>query len=454
MSQLRGQESHLEVFDLQFVDPWSVETAITTLYEGQPPGAAPTVSSDYGSQRLLVRGSEAQIAEVRGLLTKMGEVAYSQPNANGGGEIRTIPFRGDTAAAVQQIQQLWPRLRQNRIQVVIPSAPGLRIDRPQNPPPADDDGDDDSPNDSSAARRSTGVSRFVAIEAEGASTAANDAPTAQTEAAEDMPAVVIVPDQQRITIASADLEALDQMESLLRAISGADAEYNSSASDFAVFLLRNTGASEIRQLLGDLFEQVRENSGVGAGSASSLIPAFGPNFGEVAVVADDRLNALIVHGDRQERQLIQELLEVLDSEDLPNPIVVYSPELVSLRNAQANRVIGILRNVYRSQLTTGGGRRSVEIPEGVSPEVASVLQQINAAAAAPVLTLDIDRATNSIIMRAPPELRREIKSFVSELDDIAETNVQRNVRVIQLKRAKSDNIQAVLEQFILDPQRD
>ena len=144
--------------------------------------------------------------------------------------------------------------------------------------------------------------------------------------------------------------------------------------------------------------------------------------------ADERLNALIIHAGRKERDLIEELLRVLDTEDLPNPIIVFQPELVALQFTRANRVLTILRNVYKSQLASGGGRKKVAIPEEVSSEVASVLRQINAAAAAPVLTLDIDETTNSIIMRAPPELRQEIKAFIDTLDINAAANKNRNVR--------------------------
>ena len=220
----------------------------------------------------------------------------------------------------------------------------------------------------------------------------------------------------------------------------------------------------MRQLLGDLFEQLRKNDSASSGegglggrdgrpgppSGFGFGSIFGRTFGNVAVVADDRLNALIIHGDREERELIRELLRVLDTKELANPIVVHQPELLRLENTQADRVLGILQNVYKSQLQSGGGRRKVEIPEGVSPEVASVLQQINAAAGAPVLTLDVDATTNSIVMRAPPELRQEIQTFVSSLDAGAGKNRSRNVRVIRLRRGKSDQIRDALREFILE----
>lgn len=439
LKQLVRTETVMEMFELNYVDPWVVESAIESLFQGQPDSASPSVSSDYTSQRLFVRGTQGQIDQIAALLTKMGESVKTAEQASQG-DVRTIPFRGDVNSAVERIRQLWPRIRRNRIQVVAPSEPNFRLH---------EEGIDDAESDSEPEEDGNDVNtrtRHIVMQ-----DAAPEQESTRDPANSETP-VVVIPQGDRITIASSDHDALDQMETLLRALSRGDgADGSSLNSDFAVFLLRNTGASDMGQLLSDLFEQLRSNSGSLPGGAVPGM-SFGPTFGDVAVVADDRLNALIIHGDRKERELIEELLRVLDSKDLPNPIVVYQPELVMLKNTQAERVLAILRNVYRSQLDSGGGRKSVDIPEGVSSDVATVLQQINAAAAAPILTLDIDETTNAIVMRAPPELRQEIKAFVSTLDDKAATNRSRNVRVLRLHGGKSDRIQEALQQFIL--QRD
>lgn len=504
---LSGAATELEVFDLDYVDPWTVESAVDTLFMNQPASASPTITSDYFSPRIFVRGSKSQIEQIRGLLRKMGETSVVRREAQSGGDVRTIPFDGDVNAAILQLQQVWPRVRQNRIQVVAPSAPSqnrrsilpprVTPSRPLDLPSADDDSvmadedqriafvalqtstrapaaDSNEP-DAVEVTNAAPVTDADPVAEQDLKVAGEDAPDVETN--EDAP-VVIVPGADRITIASSDHEALNQLEELLRVMSRVESDDTGPGSDFAVFLLRNTGASDMRQLLGELFDQLRKNSGVsssrsggggfgggfrsssrgssggygggGGFGGSGFSSLFGPNFGNVAVVADDRLNALIIHGDRQERELIEELLSVLDTKDLPNPIVVYQPELIRLQNTQADRVLGILQNVYRSQLQSGGGRKKVEIPEGVGPEVAGVLQQINAAAGAPILTLDVDDTTNSIVMRAPPEIRQEITAFVQKLDSGAGANRSRNVRVIRLERGKSDRIRDALEQFILE----
>ena len=487
LGSLSGVETDLEVFDLDYVDPWTVESAVDSLYLNQPASASPTVTSDYFSQRIFVRGTKEQIGEIRKLLMKMGETSVAPRSATGRGDVRTIPFRGDVDAAVEQLRQVWPQLRGNRIQVVAPSAPPVRsslVPSPVEAVPLRSAPEADNPlqeedSDGSVQTGGTAAVRYVALqtttrapEAENDPSPSDDASADEAEPAVAKPdaPIVVIPDGDSITIASSDQEALNQLEELLRLLSRSEADATSRpGSDFAVFLLRNTGASDMRQLLGELFEQLRKNdrsssggprssggfggSGLGGGFSGGFGNLFGPNFGNVAVVADDRLNALIIHGDRQERELIEELLRVLDTKDLPNPIVVYQPELIRLQNTQAERVLAILRNVYTSQLKSGGGRKKVDIPEGVGPEVASVLQQINATAGAPILTLDVDDTTNSIVMRAPPELRQEITAFVQKLDQGAGENRSRNVRVIRIRKGKSDQIREAIQQFILDRSR-
>ena len=207
-------------------------------------------------------------------------------------------------------------------------------------------------------------------------------------------------------------------------------------SNFTVFILRNTGALEIEVLLKRLFDELPYQFG---------------GISDAVVVSDERLNALIVHGSVRTREMVAELLEVLDTDDLPDFLNIYQPEMITLQNTQATRVLDILNNVYRSQLTTRGSSRSpLRVPRGVGSSVASMLQQMNAAASGPLLTLEVDESSNSLIVRAPPELRDEIRQFAQQIDLQAATRSNRHVRVIQLKRSKSDRMQTVLEHFLAD----
>ncbi len=84
----------------------------------------------------------------------------------------------------------------------------------------------------------------------------------------------------------------------------------------------------------------------------------------VKIVADSRINALIVSGNRQDRRTVEDLLGVLDSEDLLDSLQQISPTTLALESASANNVESILRDVYRSQLSSGAGRRPVALATG------------------------------------------------------------------------------------------
>ncbi len=45
-------------------------------------------------------------------------------------------------------------------------------------------------------------------------------------------------------------------------------------------------------------------------------------------------------------------------------VLLNQPVIVPIRNTDANRVLTILNSLYRTQLSSGGGRKQVSIPEG------------------------------------------------------------------------------------------
>ena len=88
------------------------------------------------------------------------------------------------------------------------------------------------------------------------------------------------------------------------------------------------------------------------------------------------------------------------------------------------------------------------IPQGLSFEMTSMLQLINAAAEAPLLTLDVDLTTNSIVMRAPRQLGEEIEEFVTELDEQAKDGGKRNISLVPLKSMSSKQVQDALRMLM------
>jgi type II secretory pathway component GspD/PulD (secretin) len=240
---------------------------------------------------------------------------------------------------------------------------------------------------------------------------ANAADEKQSSPSEGTSPVIISPGSGSITIASDDTEALNQLESLLRAMSRGTG--GPRGRDYVVYSLRNASAS----------------------SAS----------GRVTVAADQRLNAIVVHGSRVDRETIEELLRVLDSPDVPDSLASNRPRLIPVKNTEAARIEEIVRDVYKSQLTQGGGRPPIPVPSGVSQEVTTAIQQANAAGSGPLLTLGVDELTNSLVVMAPATLFSEIEKLVHELDDVAVDGGAREMSIIPLKKTNTPRVQEALQ---------
>ena len=104
-------------------------------------------------------------------------------------------------------------------------------------------------------------------------------------------------------------------------------------------------------------------------------------------------------------------------------------------------------------MSARGTRAEISIPRGVPLEVSTLLRQINAAASGPILTLEIDEVTNSIVVFAPEKLGQEVAQFVRQLDDNAAENASQTVDIISLERMNTKSLQQALQILSRDRSR-
>jgi type II secretory pathway component GspD/PulD (secretin) len=171
-------------------------------------------------------------------------------------------------------------------------------------------------------------------------------------------------------------------------------------------------------------------------------------FGSVVIVPETRMNALIVYGGRTDRDRIEQLLEILDTEKLPDSGRIFRTEVITINHADAEKVEDVVRGVYRTEMTAGGTRRAIEIPTGIDSSVANVLRQINAASSAPLLTIEVQEETNALVVKAPQNLIDEISELVTQLDETSATNRARGVTLIPLKKTNSRRVMQVLNDVL------
>jgi len=337
LAQLQRDARQVEVIRLRIVDPQLAVLSINTLFgadeEGEGSKNSPKVDADPVTRQLLIRGTEAQIAQIRSLLEKMGETDadIAAMDESQQGHVRMLPITGRAArSALEQIEHVWPTMRQNRVRVVTPSAairalrPGdketrdllppdlLPRQRPKSPPdgplprrediqrdkdvtkppaagrslkpstnenkPADA-GDDAGggvqvPETKSAGPAPRHAPRFFLAGQYGALAQANkEAPPAPEEAPPDKPADIVVSiGPGGIMIASQDLDALDDFEALLTTLAD---RVTATGRQFTVFYLRYARADVAAQLLEEV---LGGGGGEGAGGGGSLLGDIASNM--------------------------------------------------------------------------------------------------------------------------------------------------------------------------------
>jgi type II secretory pathway component GspD/PulD (secretin) len=442
MKELQGEARRLEVFTLQVNTPETIEDAIRQLFLDLPFSASPSVNSSRENQQLFIRASESQLQQIRELLVKLGEplseesLSRSSPGfgLRGQGQMRTLSSP-DAARLLKQVEVLWPQISPNPLRIMGPGREDAT------PPEGGGDSESKSPKSPEASVSPDDRSQDLPMPTPRVPVVT---PAQDTS---DAPPVLIFPAGNELTFASADQEALGVLEQLFR-ILGEQQEVSSKieiSGNFTVFPLQNAGASEMAATVSRLFQQITAGQTRGRGTNNPQ--------NRVSIVADERLNSLIVYGSPSDRRTIESLIKVLDVSDAARSTVrVNEPRIVKVENVIADKIMGVLETVYRAQLRPDQPPR-VQIPAGVSVEVALALREVNAAAAAPLLTLEVDQATNSIIVLASERLSTEVESLIQRLDRQHKEGNTQGFKVIALEKGNTQRIEESLRRLIRDYQR-
>lgn len=449
IERLQTVKPAVDVIQLRFVDPYSAELAIETLFESSGRGrrgeSGPRVDSDPATGQLYIRGTPEQLTQIRELLAKMGETFIGDETIGSGRKLRVISLpNGTVNETLDELRRLWPQMRANPIRVVTPSAvaPTMRQSREaeeSSAQPEDEEGSS-APSDEPQSGDQSRVD--VQIPAE---VLAQVAPPAdedgqqdnqdadESDAGDELPIVISV-GRDSITIASEDVEALDQFETLLKTIVQ---RAPVGGRDFTVFNLTSANAAVVAESLEELFDD----------------GLFGyRGLGDVTIVPDQRLNAIIVQAPAADLPTIEGLIKVLDTDEPVNSLLNTEPRIITLEHARAEDVLEVLEDVYDKELTQGGDRADLRAPRGSSRELRDVFRQLSQVSSGPEMTLSVDIESNSLVVMAAQVLFEEVKQLVEQLDAAAiESN--RVVRVVPLKKTNSATVQEALDSLLRDSQR-
>lgn len=420
LTQFVQPQRELEIIQLNSTDPHSFKRAAESLFHGEPMNKMPHINVDENVQQVIVRATKEQLESIHNLLKQMGESSAASA-ASPTSRLRFVPVHRNSQRLLEELQRTWPTIRDNPLQIIESGGAAPK----QEPAPEKSPLGNAPPSASSKVRlASTQTQTQTGTGQEG---------TEQQE--KNSSPIIVVTGEDQWTLASDDTVALDQFIRLLNSRLSPAVTPFATTGNFSIYLLRHAGAEQVQDLLTELFAK---------GERSARTPGA-EVFQRVKVVADPRINGLIVSGNRADRKVVEELLGVIDSDDLIDTLQQVTPTIIPLRSASAKSVVDVIEDVYKSQLSASGGRRPFEIPEGVSTSVAIVLQQLNAQTTGPLLTLAVDETTNSIVLRAPLDLTVEIKSFIDRLDQASIDAPSRRVQLLRLESTNTKNIEKALK---------
>jgi type II secretory pathway component GspD/PulD (secretin) len=286
-----------------------------------------------------------------------------------------------------------------------------------------------------------------------------------------------------IVITSEDTKALDDFEELVNTLSSTS---GSSGREFTVFYLKHAKAEVAEELLNDVFGGGSSSSGGGGsllgdlagaalgGSGGSLVSsllgggggsAAGFATGLVDIVADPRLNALIVQANSNDLDTVEQLLKVVDQPSSPETVFVPAkPRFIQVYNNQAEDIAQVVRQVYSEHITAVGAAGMNQMRQPSPEDFIRMLrgggdrgggrgrgrggrnqdrQEIDK------MTVSVDANSNSLIVAAPENLFQQVKGLVEELDR-TQSESRQATSVVTLRRASPIVVQQALTGLLGD----
>ena len=466
LKQLEGDADQIEVIQLHKMDPQLVILSINKLFGmGDATAAAdgPRIDGDPTTMKLWVRGSAAQIAQVKDLVEKL-----EGPQAEGTGvrqNIRMLPLSGAAAtSALESMELFWPTMRSNQIRVVTPSAIGstLRERRLASPPsgseqqqvspmpaapqpaPAPEQAPQPAPPTPPSSRGNadnpkTNRFSFANLQQTDEGTAPR-AESSQTHVGSD---IVVSVTPNGLIIASNDLDALDDFETLFRSFTDQSALLGSEPTVFWLkYVKADVAAETLNQVVngasasggGSLLGNVASSmlGDIGGGMLGSMLGGSSATFstGSASIVPDARLNALIVQAAPTDLALIERILPVIDRESGPEDVQTGGrPRLIPVQYMSADQMATIVKQVYPDRVAAAAGSGGQQQRQ---PSPADFIQALRggggggggggrggggqAEAEPQKMTIGVDPRSNSLIVAAPEPLFREVELLVMQLD--------------------------------------
>jgi hypothetical protein len=155
----------------------------------------------------------------------------------------------------------------------------------------------------------------------------------------------------------------------------------------------------------------------GGGGGEESTTAF--SAGGVSVVADPRLNRLIVQGTAAELDEVEEVLRIIDKEDSITDVRVGgTPRVIPIRYLPADRVAAVIQATFADRIAGQAGQQNrPPSPEDFIRALrGGRSREQQSRGELPKMTVTVHAESNSVIVKAPEGLFKEVLDLVQMID--------------------------------------
>lgn len=470
-SEGTGSGGSVAVIPLVKMDPLTAAATLRNLFIAEG-NAAPTVETDLYGNRIIVKGTAAQVEQIRQVLRDLGEEGTGVRTKGEGGPIRRYSLRGrDPAEFFEYLQKEWQASEKSSIRIVVPAksgpirdlkTPSGSLDGEKSAPEAPAPGTTgEQPTTTHHGRRGAagGIRKetfYYPVRQEASAAPPLPArPAAQDESVAGGQDIQIVVDGDDLLLLSKDEDALDRLEEMMDFLQ----ESIPFRTRWTVFYLQASDATETAGLLEQLIPSSSVTS-TAADSSFSLSSMFSPitqsvssmtglsglgaNPQTLRIIPDPRANCLYITGPQAAVDEAESLLRVLDSNEMPESLRELQPRRLAIQHADVDEVVTIVNDAFKPYMEPAGGRGQQNNPlaamfgggagggRGARNEPTGVQ-----------MTVAVDRQNSTLIISSSEALFQKVKSLVDEVDQTAQ-QANRTVRVVQLQHSDAATVQRSL----------
>jgi type II secretory pathway component GspD/PulD (secretin) len=392
------------------------------------------VTADVESNRLMLRATDEEMADVRKMLSQMGEVPPEHGNPE---PVRFVQPGGDAARdhLLEQLKAVWPGVGGNELIIRVPEPAPAPVKKQPAPAAAPQE----SPADASAALQTPPkiAARFAQLAAPQEKPAEPAATPPAAELARP-PVTITVTSDGRLMLSSSDTAALDRLEELIEQIAPPEKRFKvfrlNYVTAYSMWLTLDEYFQEeikgeqdvLRDYWGDPIGTVDKPSGTGLGRRKKLLITY------------DTASNTILTANASPRQLweVGELIEEYDRPASSDSIKSRRTAAVKIRYSKASVIATALKDVYRDLLSS----RDREFQSGDKKEQAANQERVTVIRyggmggdeggegkrATPVklgfegaLSVGVDEIANVIILSVQEELFDDVVAMVRQLDEEA-----------------------------------